>query len=136
MRSNPRPDSDGPEISASSGVRWTSLAPYLVIGLAWYALFVLALSVRVENRLWAPVAEWAWRQSMAFDVLSDMGLPRTGGALLAYGVLSVFLWLIVEVLWKRRSLNYWWRAAIAWAALQVCLWALLYWLVEKGTLVE
>ena len=73
---------------------------------------------------------------MAIDVLRDFGLPSTGGALLAYGVLSVFLWLIVEILWRRQSLNYWWRAAIAWSAPQVCLWALLKWLVEKGTLAE
>lgn len=136
MRSNPRTDSDEPGISASSAVRWPSLAAYLAIGLAWYAVFALALSVRVGTRLWVPVAEGAWRQAMAFDVLRDFGLPRTGGALLAYGVLSVFLWLIVEILWRRRSMNYWLRAAIAWLALQVCLWALLYWLVEKGTLAE
>ena len=85
----------------------------VAIGLAWYAIFRVALSVRVGNRLWAPVSDGAWRQVMAIDVLRDFGLPRTGGALLAYGVLSVFLWLIVEILWRRQSLNYWWRAAIA-----------------------
>ncbi len=136
MRSHSRADSAGSEIPASSAGRWTSLVAYLAIGLAWYAIFRLALSMRVGNRLWAPVSDGAWRQVLAIDVLRDFGLPRTGGALLACGVLSVFLWLIVEVLWRRQSLNYWWRAAIAWLALQVSLWALLRWLVEKGTLAE
>ena len=136
MSSNPRADSDGSGISSSSAGRWLSLAAYMSIGLAWYAFFALALSVRVGNRVWAPVAEWAWRQALAIDSLRDFGLPPTGGALLAYGVLSVFLWLIVEILWRRPSLNYWWRAAIAWSALQICLWALLIWLVQKGILAE
>jgi hypothetical protein len=106
------------------------------MGLAWYVCFALVLSVRVGIRAWTPVVEWAWRQTMAIDFLSDFGLPHTGGALLIYGVFSVFLWLIVEILWRCRSLNYWWRATIAWSALQVCLWGLLRWLVEKGTLAE
>ena len=59
MRSNPHTDSDGSGISASSAGRWPSLAAYVLVGLAWYAIFALALSVRVGNRLWAPVAEGA-----------------------------------------------------------------------------
>src|SRR5204863_4068319 len=85
MRSNALADSDGSGISSSSAGRWPSLVAYLAIGLAWYAIFRVALSVRVGSRLWAPVSDGAWRQVMAIDVLRDVGLPRTGGALLAYG---------------------------------------------------
>jgi hypothetical protein len=136
MRSNKHTESDGSRLLASFAGRWSSLAAYASVGLAWYAFFTLVLSVRVESRLWTPVADWAWRQVLAIDAFRDFGLAPRGGALLAYGVLSVFLWLIVEVLWKRQSLSYWGRAAIAWSALQVCLWALLKWLVEAGILAE
>lgn len=116
--------------------RTRSLGAYCLVGLAWFAVAKLILSVRVRTELWTPVFEWAYVQRLGVLHLRFFGLEFKGLWLLLHLVVAIALWLAIEVLPRWRFAHYWRRAILTWTVLEVCLWSWLQYLVARSIVAE
>ncbi len=107
--------------------------PYLVVGLAWWAFLMIALTVRMNE----PIFLWVLTQGLLIEKVSwSQGFWSSRALLLAvYMLAAIAAWWLVER-GDRDPSHVWRRAIVAWIGIQAlyCLAATL--LVRVGLLYE
>jgi hypothetical protein len=127
------------EVMSAEGAAWhqvrirpSTLIPYLVVGLAWFAFLMVAFRVRMIE----PVFLWVFAHGLILDNLHILGFwaPRliTFGAYMAAALLA---WFLFE-LGGRKPEHVWRRAVIAWVCIQVIFCLIAAFLTSTGVVHE
>lgn len=113
-------------------IRPATLAPYVVVGLAWFAFLMVAFRVRMIE----PVFLWVFAHGLILDNLNVLGFwaPRLA-TLGAYMAAALLAWFLCE-LGGRNSKHVWRRAVLAWVGIQAIFCLIAAFLMNTGVVHE
>jgi len=111
----------------------TTLIPYLVLALAWFAFFLVATRVRMIE----PVFLWVLTQGLLLEKVSLSGYWTPAVFLLAvYLLVGLIAWWLVERSKPREPNHAWRRAFFSWIVIQLLYGLTATLLVQFGVLYE
>lgn len=111
-----------------------SAVPYLVLAMAWFAVLLIASSVRTIE----PVYLWVWSHGMLMEKLIPPAVGRWGGRLflfVVYSCVGLLAWRLVERP-ARPAVGIWRRAALSWLGIEALFCLVSAGLVWAGLLYE
>jgi hypothetical protein len=118
-------------VTDQSGDTRAGPAPYLLVGLLWFAFLMFALKVRLVE----PVFLWVLTQGLLVEQISSGFWSSRAVLFAAYMAAGLIAWWIIERPGRDPG-HVWRRAVLAWLGIQILYCAVATALVQAGILYE